>query len=176
MSKYVLLLRGVNVGKGNRLPMAGLRTLLEAQGFKDVTTILNSGNAIFSAEPGSAGDFADLIRKDISKTFGMDIHTHVESAAGLGKIISENDILSLADDHSRLLVIFGREQKNLHALTELEHLLGPEEHLSIGQNAGYLYCPKGVSDSRFAIAMLGKHGKSLTSRNWKTIIRIAASL
>ncbi|MCL1908897.1 MAG: DUF1697 domain-containing protein [Holophagaceae bacterium] len=176
MSRYILLLRGVNVGKGNRLPMAGLRNLLELRGFTDIATILNSGNAIFSADAGSVDDLADLISADISNTFGMNIHAHVVAAGQFRNIISENDLLPVASDFSRLLVIFARKSSAITTLAESEQLLMPEECFSIGKNAAYLYCPKGISESRFATAMLGKYGKSLTTRNWKTVLRITALL
>lgn len=47
MPRFVALLRGVNVGKGNRIAMADFRRLLEGAGCTDVLTLLNSGNAVF---------------------------------------------------------------------------------------------------------------------------------
>ena len=49
MPTFIALLRGVNVGKGKRVPMAELRDLLSGLGFAEVTTLLNSGNAVFRA-------------------------------------------------------------------------------------------------------------------------------
>ena len=49
MPLYVALLRGVNVGRAKRVPMADWRALLEELGCEGVRTILNSGNAVFRA-------------------------------------------------------------------------------------------------------------------------------
>ena len=49
MPYFAVLLRGVNVGKGNRVPMAELRNLLAELGYTNVRTFLNSGNAIFGS-------------------------------------------------------------------------------------------------------------------------------
>lgn len=49
MPRFVALLRGVNVGKGKRVPMAELRKVLTALDYRDVQTLLNSGNAVFES-------------------------------------------------------------------------------------------------------------------------------
>ena len=47
--RYAALLRGINVGGRKKVPMAALRELLDSLGYADVTTHLQSGNAVFSA-------------------------------------------------------------------------------------------------------------------------------
>ena len=49
MPTFVALLRGVNVGKAKRVPVTELRALLSGLGYTGVTTLLNSGNAVFRA-------------------------------------------------------------------------------------------------------------------------------
>ena len=53
MTTFVALLRGVNVGKSKRVPMAEFRMLLSGLGYTDVVTLLNSGNAVFRARSGT---------------------------------------------------------------------------------------------------------------------------
>ncbi len=54
MPVYVALLRGVNVGKAKRVPMADLRAVLAGLDCTDVATLLNSGNAVFRSKARSA--------------------------------------------------------------------------------------------------------------------------
>jgi uncharacterized protein (DUF1697 family) len=176
MARFVLLLRGINVGKGNRLPMAELRSLLESLGLSNVRTVLNSGNAVFCHDSNSTDSLADLIQVGIRKKFGLDIHTHVLLGARFSEIVSENPLLPLAHDHSRLLAIFAKDANALGHLAKNEHLLAPGEHFSAGKYAGYLLCPSGISDSAFAGAMLGRLGAGLTSRNWNTVAKLAELL
>jgi uncharacterized protein (DUF1697 family) len=61
---FIALLRGINVGKANRIPMADLRALLEGLGHTDVTTLLNSGNAVFRATKGTSAKHATDIAAD----------------------------------------------------------------------------------------------------------------
>ena len=75
--KYVVLLRGINVGGNNRVPKAEFKEILESLGFHDVVTYINSGNAVFSSdkEP-QAGD----VQAALEKHFGFAIPTLVLSA------------------------------------------------------------------------------------------------
>lgn len=50
MTRYVALLRGINVGGRNKIPMADLRSAFESLGFEDVTTYIQSGNVLFSSD------------------------------------------------------------------------------------------------------------------------------
>ncbi len=59
MSRYVALLRGINVGGKNIIKMSALGACFEAQGFADVATYIASGNVIFSA----TGRHAELVRR-----------------------------------------------------------------------------------------------------------------
>lgn len=47
--KYVVLLRGVNVGGNHRVPKAEFQAVLEGLGFRDVVIYINSGNAVFTS-------------------------------------------------------------------------------------------------------------------------------
>ena len=49
-TRYVALLRGINVGGRNRITMADLRALFDHAGFGDVATYIQSGNVLFSSE------------------------------------------------------------------------------------------------------------------------------
>lgn len=68
---YLALLRGINVGGKNKVPMARLRTLLEDIGLEDVTTYIQSGNAIFRSSL-AAGSIARRIEAGLSSAFSLD--------------------------------------------------------------------------------------------------------
>lgn len=71
MAKYVVLLRGINVGGKNKLPMADLRTCLEKLGFRSVSTYIASGNVILESDK-TPSDIQELIEKDLPKVFKLD--------------------------------------------------------------------------------------------------------
>ncbi len=73
MKKYISLLRGVNVGGKNRVPMAELKKGFEALGFGEVKTYLNSGNVVFSGSGGNTEAMANRIKAMIKEQFGLEI-------------------------------------------------------------------------------------------------------
>ena len=78
--KYVALLRGINVGKGARVPMKTLKNLLEGLGLSSVVTYLNSGNVVFESGL-SASELMQLIEDALERAFGEKIPTLVKTSA-----------------------------------------------------------------------------------------------
>ncbi len=156
--------------------MAELRNLLAALGYRDVRTLLNSGNAIFESTTGSALTHARRIEVALVEKLGVDAHVIVKSAADLAAIRAENELAAVATDPSRLLVAFTASADDLRSLAALEPLTRPLEIFLLGPHAAYLWCPNGILESRAAEALLGKVGRAATSRNWATVGRIAALL
>lgn len=77
---YVALLRGVNVGRGARVPMKDLKTVLEGLGFHDVVTYLNSGNAVFSSKM-SPPALTCLVEDELERAFGGRIPALIKTSA-----------------------------------------------------------------------------------------------
>lgn len=176
MPRFVALLRGINVGKGKRVPMAELRNMLAALGYRDVQTLLNSGNAIFGSATGSATAHAGRIEAALAETLEVEARVIVKSARDIAAVRAENELASVATDPSRLLVAFTGRTDDLLGLAELTRLAAPPERFLLGRHAAYLWCPHGIHESRAAEALLGKIGRAATSRNWATVGKIAALL
>lgn len=92
----------------------------------------------------------------------------------LQAIVDENPFGASAADHSRLLVAFAQEKKVLAGLLPIGATVVAPEACSVGKNAAYLYCAKGILGSKAGEALLGKAGKHTTSRNWATVLKINA--
>jgi uncharacterized protein (DUF1697 family) len=78
--KHVALLRGINVGKGARVPMKTLKALFEGLGLSDVVTYLNSGNVVFESAL-DASELTRLIESELERSFGQRIPTLVKTSA-----------------------------------------------------------------------------------------------
>ena len=176
MSRFAVLLRGVNVGKANRVPMAEFRAMLEALGHSDVKTLLNSGNAVFTSTRRSADKLAEEIGAGLAERFGVTTPVIVKSARELQAIVNGNPIVPPEVEHARFLVAFAMAPDWLTALESLRPLLSPGERLAVTQHAAYLHCANGLLESQAGEALLGKVGKGVTSRNWGTVIKLAALL
>ena len=174
MPKFVALLRGVNVGKAKRIPMAELRTLLWGLGYTNVVTLLNSGNAVFHAATGTSAKHAAAIAGAISERLKVEVPVIVKSAKELAAIVSESPVKAEAAEQSRYLVAFVQDAAALSGLTVVESLVVPPEQFAVTKNAAYLLCASGILESKAWEALLGKAGKIVTTRNWATVLKLQA--
>ena len=174
MPAFVVLLRGVNVGNGKRVPMAELRSMLQDLGYSNVSTLLNSGNAVFTAKQKSVANHATNIQKLIAERLGIDVPVVVKSASELNAIVEGNSLTGKNVDPSRLLVIFSQTVAALSATAKMEGLVEPPERFLLGKEAAYLLCAKGILQSKAGAALLGKGGQSITTRNWATVLKLRA--
>ncbi len=172
-STFIVLLRGVNVGKAKRVPMAEFRVVLEQLGYGAVRTLLNSGNAVVQAMPADPDALAQAIAGRLQTRFGFEVPVVVKSAGTLRQIIEANT-LAPGFDPARLLVVFARDASAPGATGTLGPLLAGDERLLIGQHAAYLYCANGINGSKAAEALLGRAGNGVTTRNWATVMKLAA--
>ena len=174
MPTFVALLRGVNVGKSKRVPMADLRALLTGLGYTGVVTLLNSGNAVFCAAKGTPAKHSADIAAAILGELDVEVPVIVKSARELAAIVSGNRIRAEADQHSRFLVAFTQDAKSLAGLVAIGPLVVPPEQFDLGAHAAYLLCARGMLESRAGAALLGKASKSATTRNWATVLKLYA--
>src|SRR6266566_606486 len=86
MARYVALLRGINVGGNNVIRMADLRDYLEADGFDDVRTYIQSGNVVFTAS-GSAATLTARLERTLIAGFGYEATAAVRSAQQFRAIV-----------------------------------------------------------------------------------------
>lgn len=176
LGRFVVLLRGVNVGKGNKVPMAGFRAALEDLGCTSVQTLLNSGNAVFSSASRSPVELATDIASSVEARFDVATPVVVKSAAEFATIVNHNPIAPPESDNSRFLVAFAMDRARLQELAALEPLLQPSERLAVTEHAAYLHCAGGLLESKAGEAILGKLGRRITTRNWGTTLKLASLL
>jgi len=176
LPRFVVLLRGVNVGKGNKVPMAEFRATLEELGHKSVRTLLNSGNAVFSSASRSPAKLAADIAAAVQGRFGVVTPVIVKSAAEFAAIVDNNPIAPPESENSRFLVAFAMDRTKLQELGNLQSLLQPGERLAITEHAAYLHCTGGLLESKAGVAILGKAGRSITTRNWGTTVKLSSLL
>lgn len=171
---HVALIRGINVGKAKRVAMADLRRVVEALGFGDVRTLLNSGNVIFRAT--SAARAAERIEEAMRSRLRVPARVVVLGAADLEMIVEQNPLIVAATNPSRLMIAVPIESGSA-GLAGLRPLLKEDwspDALALGTKAAYFWCPEGVLDSRLANAIFRTQGESLTVRNSSTIGKLHA--
>jgi uncharacterized protein (DUF1697 family) len=174
MTTFVALLRGVNIGKAKRVPMAEFRKLLAGLGLEEVVTLLNSGNAVFRSKSVAPARIASDIAAAISRHLKVEVPVIVKSAKEFAAIVADNPFKAGAADHSRFLVAFTQETESLADLAAIASLVTPPERFAIGRHAAYLHCADGILKSKAGEAMLGKVGRKATTRNLATTLKLHA--
>lgn len=165
MVTHVLLLRAVNVGGKNKVPMADLRAALENASFSDVRTYIQSGNIIAQSRRG-ADSAAKLVRKVIRTTFGHDIDVIVRSPDELRSIVDACPYP--AENPKQVGVVFlAGPCAALDASAfapDVLHVAGPDV---------YMHCPTSFADSKLTPAWIEKNGEQAgTRRNWNTVLKL----
>lgn len=172
---YIALLRGINVGRANRLAMADLRALLTQLGYSGVRTLLNSGNVVFNADETDTAETAVRIEAGLQARLHVTTQVIVLSGTELAAVVAGNPLTGIASDPSRLMVAFHRGQVDQAALERLLQQDWSPEALAIGEQAAYLWCPAGFIKSRLAQAIARSLAdRPTTTRNWATVMKLDA--
>jgi len=156
--------------------MAELRALLAGLGYADVATLLNSGNAVFTAGRAPSARYAVEIAAALSARFHLDVRVIVKSAAEFAAVTKENPFAAAAENPSCLLVAFTQDPGALQSLVPLAALATPPDEFAVGKHAAFLRCPRGSLESSVGEALLGKAGRAATTRNWATALKLQALL
>lgn len=170
----VALLRGINVGRANRVAMADLRLLVADLGNMGVRTLLNSGNVVFTATDEPEAQSAARIEFALADRLGVRARVTVMGASALARIAEQNPLLPVAPDASRLLVTFPSPPAHVSRLRTIAEQDWTPEAIALGEGVAYLWCPDGVSNSRLWLAAGGVLGDAVTSRNWATVCKLLA--
>ncbi|HYV26042.1 MAG TPA: DUF1697 domain-containing protein [Candidatus Eisenbacteria bacterium] len=174
-SRHVALLRGVNnIGMARRVSMADLRALFEELGFRDVRTVLNSGNVIFSAPDTTRDSICTRIEKALASKLGLAVSVIVLSGSEVVAAVHNNPLAKVATNPSHLLVVVLREQSDRERLKPLLKERWAPERLAIGKRVAYLWCAKGVGESQLWPAADRALGRTGTARNIRTMTKLMA--
>jgi uncharacterized protein (DUF1697 family) len=171
--REVALIRGINVGRAKRVAMADLRQLAGDLGYGEISTLLNSGNLVYTA-PRRGADNATRLQRAMTERLGVSARVIVLSADEVDAIVADNPLMQATGDPSRLLVHVladARDGERLRAL----HATPPEAMVVVGR-AVYLWCAIGILESALPEAMARLLGDAFTARNWATMLKIQAQL
>jgi uncharacterized protein (DUF1697 family) len=168
---HVAFLRGINVGTAKRVAMADLRELMSGLGYRDVRTLLNSGNVVFTAPP-RGGDPATRIEKAIERQLGVTSRVTVLTASELDVAVRGNTLVKVATHPSRLLVGALATRDDRSRLEPLTRKRWGLERLALGERVCYMWCPDGVIKSPLMSEVGRAVGDAITSRNWSTFQKL----
>lgn len=170
MATWIALLRGINVGGNNRLPMAALGAIIEAAGGRDARTYIQSGNAAFEADADRAPSaLGAAIRDAIRAGHGFTPHVLLRDAAYLQRIVDGNPYPEAAGAPKTLHVFFLDAAPLSPDLAGLEGVRSGGEAFVLDGDALYLHAPEGIGRSKLAVKAERLLGVPATARNWATV-------
>lgn len=166
MNDYVALLRGINVGGKHKLPMTLLVELAQAIGARDVTTYIQSGNAMFRATAAVARRLPDDLAAAIAARLGFAVPVVVRS---LDEIAALRSPYPIETSH----VAFLADAPSKAAIATLDPARSPPDEFTVRGREIYVWAPNGLARTRLTNAYFdAKLSTTSTLRNWNTVLAL----
>jgi len=172
MDQFVALLRGVNVGGGNRVEMATLRALGESLGWQKVRSYIASGNLLFEARS-DPETLAGALQSAMARDMNVDVPVLVLAASIMRATLADCPFGEAAGNQAHVFFLFGEPRLD----AELQAaLIAPGEALVLQGRVIWLHAPDGVGRSKL-VAKIGKVlGCDFTARNLNTLRKLTEML
>lgn len=162
------LLRGINVGGKNKLPMRDLAAMFEAEGCEEVTTYIQSGNVIFSGDAARAARMKLAIPARIQASFGFASPVIVRSAAELAELSAFPGYPG--DDPEKRHVAFLADAPSAERAASLDPSRSPPDTFALFGAHVLLHLPNGVAKTKLTNDYLDRRlGTVSTVRNYRTV-------
>jgi len=164
MTKYVALLRAVNVGGTGKLPMTELKAMCDSSGFVNARTYIASGNVVFESKLAESAVKAKL-EKCLASYAGKPVEVLVRTGPEMAAILAKNPFKSRAPNATVAIFLDERPPKDA-----LKTITGQaEEEVALGTREIYVHYGAGMGRSKLKIPA-AKRG---TARNMNTIAKLA---
>jgi uncharacterized protein (DUF1697 family) len=171
-STGVLLLRGINVGGKNLLPMRELVAILESLGLEGVKTYIQSGNVVFRAPGDVSPTLAAEIAAAIEERRGFRLHVQILGADRLERAVAANPFPEAEAEPGYLHLFFLAAPPAAPDLDGLAEVRAPTERFHLADDLFYLHAPDGVGRSKLATKAEKLLGVEATARNWRTVQKL----
>jgi uncharacterized protein (DUF1697 family) len=175
MNVYVALLRGINVGGHNKVPMNDLRSLFAELGCQESITYIQSGNIVFKAEAKDQSSIEKAIKQRIREKFSVNIEVIVKSKEELSKILNETPFkeTNFIAGEKIYLTIFSKRPLN-DSIKKLNKVDGEGDKILVEDKTAYILCKKGYSETVYGNNFIEKTLRVIaTTRNLKTMQKLA---
>ncbi|MBS2032314.1 MAG: DUF1697 domain-containing protein [Deltaproteobacteria bacterium] len=172
MKTYVALLRAINVGGNNKVPMEQLRALFGKLGGAGVETYVNSGNVVFRHAATDESKLATELEAAIAKKFKCTVPVVLRTDEELAAVPAENPFPKLVGEPKRLHVMFLSDVPKKPALASLDPKRSPgDSYLVLGREI--FMSVVSAAETRLTVDYFEKRlGGKATARNWKTVNKL----
>jgi uncharacterized protein (DUF1697 family) len=168
--RYLALLRGINVGGKNKLPMKDLADLFVTVGCGEVRTFIQSGNVIFRIASELSSALPEVITGLIAERFGLKVPVLLRTADQLAQVTRHNPFIEEGADLNTLHVLFLAHQPSASIIEALDPDRSPPDTFVVRGQEIYLRLPNGAGNSKLTNAYFDAKLKTIsTGRNWRTV-------
>jgi uncharacterized protein (DUF1697 family) len=175
MARLVALLRGINVGGHKKVPMAQLRDVLEAAGFTDVMTYVQSGNVALTAPRASPAKAGREIEAAIEAAFGFDVTVVMRTREEIAALVEADPLGDVATNPTYRVVVFLAGDLDRAKLADVDPEEFAPEAFALRDREIVMWAPGGQRDSRLVKTLTEKRtGVVGTARNWRTVEKLLA--
>lgn len=176
-TRWIALLRGINLGNHNKIPMAELRELCTEIGWAQARTYIQSGNIVFTA-PGPGEALENRLTEAIAEHFGHDVPTIVRAAEDWPVYIQSNPFPGASErEPNRVMLALARQAPAAGAAENLQQRATASERVVQSADALWIHFAGGSGRSKLTPALLNRlAGSPVTTRNWRTVVKLGDML
>ena len=172
MNTYIALFRGINVGGRNILPMKELIAHLQDLECKNVTTYIQSGNAVFHHGENNASLLTRKISAAVQESHGFEPNVILLTVDTLKRAMASNPFPDAESDPSKLHLFFLASIPENPDLDVIESIRAKSERFAVKRDVAYLHAPDGIGRSKLAARVEKALGVAGTGRNWRSVCKI----
>jgi uncharacterized protein (DUF1697 family) len=148
---------------------------MEGLGHRDVATLLQSGNAVFTSSEKRPARLVGQLEAAIASAFGFEVQVVVRTRDELAEVIDANPLAGATAQPSQFLVTFLSDAPAPGPLAKIDPgAYLPDVFHARGREI-YAHFPNGIRDSKLAVALGNlRLGVTATARNWNTVTKLLA--
>jgi uncharacterized protein (DUF1697 family) len=170
---YVALLRGINLGGKNMLPMKELVAMVSAAGCSNVRNYIQSGNVIYTAGDRVAGRVGRVVSAAIEKQFGFQTRLVIRTTEQIRQVIRSNPFLTPGVDENLLSVLFLADSPEAENVAKLDPQRSPPDQFRVVGDEIFLHTSTGLAKTKLTNAYFDSKLKTIcTCRNWRTVMKL----
>lgn len=175
-NRYIILLKGINVGGKNIIKMGEFKLKLEELGYSSVKTYIQSGNIIISSEESNFEVIESSISSMLYKDFCIETPVLIKDLDSFKRTIADNPFKELEVEPKLIHFIFLKNEISTESYSSIEEELNSiksdSEKFQIGSDVIYLYAPDGIGRSKFILKVERVVNSIVTVRNLRTVSKI----
>ena len=174
MYRKITIIRGINVGKSNRMSMSDLITFFEELGFTNVSTYIQSGNVFFESATYLDNEILAVdLKNEFAKKFKFEVPVIVLDPIDIKRVIQENPFTNYPYEIDKSHVTFLSMKPQPTSIEKLKSKNYYPDQFEIKDKYIYIYCDGKYHESKISNNFIEKTlGVSATTRNWNTVMKL----